>query len=112
MSFTQINQFELPTCIVTMQQHEQGPRLVLRFYFDNGYIASVSHHNGVLPTYGASEGKFEIAVIHSSNPTQPLTGFDCVDGDVVGWCDSTVMIKVCYDISQLPPREVKEDDNA
>jgi len=112
MSYTQINEFELPTFTVTMQQHDQGPRLVLKFHFNNGYIASVSHHNGILSTYGASEGKFEIAVIHSSDPKSTLTGFDCVDGDVVGWCDSTDMVRVCHEISLLPPREVKEDDNA
>lgn len=52
-----------------------------RFYFPNGYGASVVRHGG---SYGGREGLWELAVLDSNNK---LTYNTPITNDVLGWLD-------------------------
>lgn len=57
---------------------------VVRYWFDNGYGASVVWHRN---SYGSREGKFELAVLRGSEGDWFFDNSTDITGDVIGWLD-------------------------
>ena len=74
-----------------------------RFRFDNGYGASVIHHNiqGIICSYGNDLAPFELAVIRFENELPVVDYSTPVADDVVGYLTSEEVEKYLEEIEKL-----------